>query len=227
MDQMASAVGGIIAIDFGTESQPVIRPVPFDLAASGHRLCIVDTGGSHADLTHEYAAVPEEMKAVASALGVDYLRESDRGALLAAIPRLREALGDRAVLRALHFYAENERVKAGEDALRRGDFAAFKQQILASGHSSFEYLQNIYASSDVRFQGLSLALCLAQSLLEEKGAWRVHGGGFGGTTLNLVPDELAESFRMLMEPVFGSGTCHYLRIRPCGGVCLDAVQTTC
>lgn len=221
MDQMASAAGGIVSIDFADEQQAVIRPVSFDLAAFGHRLCIVETGGSHADLTQEYAAVPKEMGAVAAALGVRYLRHTDCHALLAALPRVRNMAGDRAVLRALHFFRENERVEQGEAALRQGDLELFKRLMVQSGHSSFEYLQNVHAPQD-GFQGLPLALCLAQMALDGRGAWRVHGGGFGGTILCLVPEDMADSLRASMEPVFGAGSCRLLRIRPKGGVRLDA-----
>ncbi len=218
MDQTASSVGGIITIDFKDTESPVIEQVPFDFAACGHQLCIVDVGGSHADLTHEYAAVPMEMKAVAKELGVDVLRETSFEKFFPKMAELREKLGDRAVLRAMHFFAENARVGEEVAALRDNDFETFKELVLASGHSSFEYLQNIYANCDVSFQGMSLALALAQRLLDGKGAWRVHGGGFGGTTQNFVPTELVDSFRQTMESVFGKGNCHILSIRPVGGI---------
>ena len=223
MDQMASSVGGIIAIDFADPANPLIRPVPFDFAATGYHLCIVDTGGNHADLTPEYAAVPAEMKAAAAALGVSVLRETSWEALLTALPSLRTQLGDRAVLRAMHFLRENERVAAQVRALEDGDFPRFLALVLESGHSSFEYLQNVYPASQPAEQGLSLALCLAQSVLEGRGAWRVHGGGFAGTTQNFVPDALLDPFRRTMEAVFGEGSCHVLRVRPFGGLCLEAL----
>lgn len=218
MDQTASAVGGIITIDFASTESPVIESVEFDFASCGHRLCIVDVGGSHADLTHEYAAVPAEMKAVAAALGTEFLRETSYEALLPRIAELRDQLGDRAVLRALHFFADNARVGQEVAALRQGDFEGFKQLVVESGHSSFEYLQNIYANCDVTSQGMSLALALAQRVLGGKGAWRVHGGGFGGTTQNFVPEELVGTFAETMENVFGEGSCHILSIRPCGSL---------
>lgn len=221
MDQMASSVGGIITIDFADTEKPVIRTVDFDFAACGHKLCIVDTGGNHADLTHEYAAVPAEMRAVAASLGVHYLRETTMEKLIPAIPALRREHGDRAVLRAMHFLGDNERVARQVAALEAGNFGEFKRLIVESGHSSFEYLQNVYATCDVQFQGLSIALALAQLLLDGSGAWRVHGGGFGGTTQNFVPEDKLEAFRTLMEGVFGAGSCHVLTIRPFGGVRLD------
>ncbi len=221
MDQMASSVGNIITIDFADTDHPVIEQVDFDFSATGHALCIVDVGGNHADLTHEYAAVPAEMKAVAKSLGVEYLRQTDMATLLKNIPALRQQHGDRAVLRAIHFLRDNERVPQQVAALRAGDFERFKQLVIASGHSSFEYLQNVYASCAVEEQGMSLALALAQGVLDGCGAWRVHGGGFGGTTQNFVPLDKLEEFRTVLESVFGAGSCHVLSIRPCGGVCVD------
>lgn len=218
MDQMASSVGGIITIDFSSTEKPIIETVDFDFAACGHRLCIVDVGGSHADLTHEYAAVPAEMKAVAAEFDKEFLRQLSYEELLPRIAELRQKLGDRAILRALHFFADNARVGEEVSALRRGDFEAFKELVILSGHSSFEYLQNIYPNCDVASQGMSLALALAQRLLSGKGAWRVHGGGFGGTTQNFVPEEMVAAFAQTMENVFGEGSCHILSIRPCGSL---------
>ena len=217
MDQMASSVGGVIAIDFADPAAPVITQMSLDLAAEGCCLYIVDTGGNHADLTAEYAAVPAEMKAVAASLGCAVLRQTDEAAVLAALPALRQAHGDRAVLRALHFLRDNERVTKQTAALREGDFAAFCAMVTASGHSSFEYLQNVYPACDPAHQGLSLALALAQSVLDGQGAFRVHGGGFAGTTQNYVPFEKEETFRAVMETAFGEGCCHRLTLRPLGG----------
>ncbi len=224
MDQTASAVGGIITIDFADTAAPIIRQVPFDFASAGCALCIVDTGGCHADLTPDYAAVPAEMKAVAKELGKTVLRETDKEALLAKLPALREKCGDRAILRALHFFAENGRVAAQVAALENNDFAAFLDEIIASGRSSFEYLQNVYTTKKVEEQGLSLALCLAEALLKGKGGWRVHGGGFAGTTQNFVPLSILPAFRAAMDGAFGEGHCYVLRIRPYGGICLDSVN---
>lgn len=221
MDQMASSVGGIITIDFANTSEPIIKTVDFDFAQSGHRLCIVDVGGNHADLTHEYAAITTEMKNISEELGVSCLRETSFEELLPKIPSLRAKHGDRAVLRALHFLGDNQRVGKEVSALEKGDFESFKQLVIESGHSSFEYLQNIYANSAVEHQEISLALALAQRVLNGKGAWRVHGGGFGGTTQNFVPEELVDEFTQTMEAVFGKGSCHILSIRPLGGVCIS------
>lgn len=222
MDQMASSVGGIIAIDFADPERPKIKRIDFPFSDCGHHLCIVDTGGNHADLTHEYAAVPAEMRAIARSLGVEYLRETSLPSLIPQIPALRHQHGDRAVLRALHFLRENDRVVRQVEALESGNFEEFKRLVIESGHSSFEYLQNVYAPGDVSCQGLSLALCLAELHLSGRGAWRVHGGGFGGTTQNFVPDDLLVSFRNTMETVFGKGCCHSLMIRPYGGIRIDA-----
>ena len=221
MDQMASSVGNIITIDFADPANPIIEKVDVDFAATDHALCIVDVGGDHADLTHEYAAVPGEMKAVAASLGVPVLRQTSMEALLANIADLRREHGDRAVLRAIHFLQENDRVVEQVAALKAGDFEGFKKLIIASGNSSFQYLQNVYATCDIREQSMSLALALAQRLLEGKGAWRVHGGGFGGTTQNFVPVEMLDTFKSTIEQVFGEGSCHVLNIRPYGGVCVD------
>ena len=221
MDQMASSVGNIITIDFADPANPVIEKVDVDFAATGHALCIVDVGGDHADLTHEYAAVPGEMKAVAASLGVPVLRQTSMEALLANITALRREHGDRAVLRAIHFLQENDRVTEQVAALRNGDFEGFKKLIIASGNSSFQYLQNVYATGDVKEQSMSLALALAQRILEGAGAWRVHGGGFGGTTQNFVPLDKLDTFKTTIEQVFGKGSCHVLNIRPYGGVCVD------
>ncbi len=223
MDQMASSVGNIITIDFESTEEPVIEKVDFDFAKTGHALCIVDVGGNHADLTHEYAAVPGEMKKVAEEMGVSFLREITLEQLLPRIAELRKLHGDRAVLRAIHFLKDNDRVVDEVNALKNGDFETFKQLVIASGNSSFEYLQNVYTTCDVTEQGMSLALALAQHVLEGKGAWRVHGGGFGGTTQNFVPNELLPLFREVIEGVFGEGTCHVLHIRPYGGVCVDKI----
>ncbi len=219
MDQVACAAGGIVAIDFKDPSAPVIEKLKFDLSAQGYNLCIVNTGGNHADLTDDYASVPAEMKAVAAALGKRVLRELEEADVIAAIPTLRESVGDRAILRALHFFAENRRVAAQKAALKAEDLDAFFAGVLASGRSSFCYLQNVYTCKNLSEQGLSLALCLAEGLLGDKrAAWRVHGGGFAGTVQAFVPTESVEDFRTAMDSAFGEGRCMVLRIRPVGAV---------
>ena len=219
MDQMACGVGGIIAIDFADPTAPIIEKVDFDITAAGYNLCIVNTGGNHADLTDDYASVPAEMKAVAAAFGKKVLREVEEEELIAKIPALRETLGDRAILRALHFFAENRRVSLQKDALSKGDLDKFFENVIASGRSSFCYLQNVYTSKNLSEQGLSLALCLAERVLGgKKAAWRVHGGGFAGTIQAFVPTEDVETFRSTMDAAFGEGRCMVLRIRPVGAV---------
>ena len=219
MDQVACAVGGIVAIDFKDPKAPVIDKVDFDITEQGYNLCIVNTGGNHADLTDDYASVPAEMKAVAAHFGKAVLREIEESALIEAIPALRETVGDRAVLRALHFMNENKRVVKQKDALTRGDLDGFFSEVLASGRSSFCYLQNVYTTKNLSEQGLSLALCLADGYLAGKrAAWRVHGGGFAGTIQAFVPTAEVDGFRRVMDSVFGEGKCIVLRIRPEGAL---------
>lgn len=217
MDQMASSVGSVITIDFADTENPVIEKMDFDMADMGCALCIVDVGGNHADLTHEYAAIPAEMKQVASFFGKEILRGISCRELLDNAPTIREKFGDRAFLRAFHFINENERVGKIVDAIRAKDYETFKKLIIESGNSSFRYLQNVYANPAPQEQGMSVALAVAEQLLDGCGAWRVHGGGFGGTTQNFVPFDKVEEFRREMESIFGEGSCHILSIRPIGG----------
>ena len=222
MDQMACGVGGIISIDFKDPKAPVISKIDFDITAAGYNLCIVNTGGNHADLTPDYAAVPAEMKGIAAAMGKTVLRETDEESVIAAIPALREKLGDRAIMRALHFFAENRRVAAQKAALEAGDLQKFFENVIASGRSSFCYLQNVYTPKNLTEQGLSLALCLAERYLADKnGAFRVHGGGFAGTIQAFVRSEDVAGFRALMDSVFGEGACIVLRIRAEGATKVD------
>jgi galactokinase len=219
MDQMACGVGGIIAIDFADPTKPVIDQIDFDITAAGYNLCIINTGGNHADLTDDYAAIPAEMKSVAAYFGKKVLRETDEAEVIAAIPALREKLGDRAIMRALHFFAENRRVAKQKEALLAGDLDAFFENVIASGRSSFCYLQNVFTTKNVNEQGVSLALCMAEKLLAgKKAAWRVHGGGFAGTIQAFVPADYVEEFRLGMDAVLGEGRCMVLRIRPVGAV---------
>ena len=217
MDQMASSMGGLVAIDFEND-EPRIEAISYDFAAKGYALAVVSTGGSHDDLTPCYAAIPFEMRAVAAVFGKTVLREVPAETFFQSIPELRKALPaeirDRAILRAQHFYAENERVTRMAAALRGDDLLAFLEGIIASGRSSMEYLQNIYATPDR--QELTLALMIAEKLLAGHGAWRVHGGGFAGTTLNFVPLQMLPAFVREMEAVFGKGSATVLDIRPQG-----------
>lgn len=217
MDQMASSVGGFIAIDFKETASPVIEPVPADFAKFGHALCIVDAKGDHADLTDEYASIPTEMKAIAAYFGCENLRQIAKADIMLNINLLREKFGDRAVLRAIHFYDENERVDKLVHALKQGNFNDFLGSVKESGDSSYKYLQNIYACSDVKHQCLSIALNVAEYSLHRKGACRVHGGGFAGTIQAFVPTNDLQQFKMNIEKVFGAGSCHVLVVRPIGG----------
>ncbi len=218
MDQMASSVGSFITIDFEDPKKPIINKLDFDFKASGHSLCIVDTKGNHADLTPEYAAIPSEMKSVAELFGKKVLRGIPKSKILDNILLIREKCGDRALLRALHFIDDNERVDAEAEALNKGDFKAFLKEINASGNSSYKYLQNIYANKSPNEQGLSVGLYIAETVLQGSGACRVHGGGFAGTIQAFVPNDKLEAFIAAMDKAFGEGTCHVLTIRPYGGV---------
>ena len=214
MDQMASSVGNIIGIDFADPAKPIVTPIPFDFEASGYSLCVIDSGASHADLTDEYAAITQELKKVCSVFGKDYLRQVPEAEFYAKIAQVRQVAGDRAVLRAIHIYEENQRVDKQFAALQQDDLPTFLRLVIESGRSSFCYLQNIFASS--AHQELALALMLSEQLLSGKGAWRVHGGGFAGTTLNFVPTDLLPEFLSRMEAVFGQGSCNILNVRPMG-----------
>ena len=218
MDQTASAVGNLVTIDFFDKEHPVIRPVDFDFSACGHALCIIDTRASHADLTDEYAAIPNEIKAVCAHFGKEVLSQIDEAEFYAAIPDLRKSCGDRAVLRAVHFYQDNARVPKQVAALEAGDFAAFLQLVKESGHSSYMYLQNVIPAGYKEHQDVALALALCEHYLQGKGAYRVHGGGFAGTVQAFVPFEILEAFRAGIDSVLGEGACHVLSIRPQGGV---------
>ena len=217
MDQMACAVGGFVYIDFLDNKNPVVRSVDLSLAEAGYSLCIVNTGGNHANLNDDYASVPSEMKAVAKALGRDVLRGVTEAEIIAAAPTIRKKVGDRAILRALHFVRENDRVDMAHDALARKDLGAFYDVILASGRSSFQYLQNVYTTINVSEQGLSLALALTDGFLQGRdGAFRVHGGGFAGTIQAFIKNEDMPEYIALMDSVFGKGAAARLNIRPLG-----------
>ena len=218
MDQTASAVGNLVTIDFFEKENPVIKPVAFDFASCGHALCIIDSGADHADLTDEYAAVPGEMKAVAAFFGKEVLTEMDEAEFFAAIPEVRKACGDRAVMRAIHFYQENARVPQQVAALEKGDFDAFLGLVKQSGYSSYMYLQNVIPAGYKQHQDVAVALALCEHYLRGRGAYRVHGGGFAGTVQAFVPMDLLDSFRAGIDAALGEGACHVLSIRPQGGV---------
>ncbi len=217
MDQTACSVGGFVQIDFEDTSSPVINKVDFDMAKYGYNLCIVDTGGNHADLTGDYAAIRTEMNSVAEFFGKSVLRQVDEKNVIARMGEIRKVTGDRAVERAIHFYNENKRVERLANALANGDFDTFKATITESGKSSYMYNQNCFTLSNPAEQPVALALCLMEELLKGKGAYRVHGGGFAGTVQAFVPVELTESFVSSMSSVFGENSCYILNIRNHGG----------
>ena len=219
MDQMACAVGGFINIDFKDTANPVIKKIDFDLNKYGYYLYIVNTGGNHADLNDDYSSVPEEMKAVAKLLGHEVLREVKYSDIIENAAMLREKTGDRAILRAIHYINENERVEKQVKALENGDLDAFFAGVISSGMSSFRFLQNVYTVKNVSEQGLSLALAIAEQLLAgKKAAWRVHGGGFAGTIQAFVPECESENFKKEIEKVFGESNCIALRVRNDGAI---------
>ena len=218
MDQTASAVGGLVTIDFADKAHPDIRPVHFDFSTTGHALCIIDSRADHADLTDEYAAVPGEMKAVCEYFGKDVVTEIPETDFYAEIPALREKCGDRAVMRVIHEYNENRRVPQQVACLESGDFEGFLRLTKESGFSSWMYLQNVIPAGYVKQQAMAVALGLCEHYLQGRGAYRVHGGGFAGTVQAFVPFELLESFRAGIDGALGEGACHVLSIRPQGGV---------
>ena len=218
MDQMACSVGGFVQIDFKDPAVPVINKVDFDFAACNHALCIVDTGGNHADLTDEYAAVRGEMEAVASKFGKAVLRDVDIAEFEKNISIIRDSAGDRAVLRAMHFFNENKRVDLQAAALKDGDFEAFKALIIDSGYSSYMYNQNVYTCKAPSDQPVSVALAICNDVLKGKGAWRFHGGGFAGTIQAFVPADVLDEFKNRICSVFGEKSCYVLNIRPVGGI---------
>lgn len=218
MDQMACSVGGMVHVDFANPENPKVEKVDFDMNAYGYNLCITDTKGSHADLTADYAAIPGEMKEVAAYFGKDVLLGLTKEAVLEAITPLREKVGDRGVLRALHFIGENERVSKEVKALKEKEIATFLELVKKSGDSSYKYLQNVYSNRDVQHQNVSLALALSDFILGEHGVSRVHGGGFAGTIQAFVRNQEVEAYRKQMDAVFGVGACAVLKIRKYGGM---------
>ncbi|MBQ1728967.1 MAG: galactokinase [Oscillospiraceae bacterium] len=217
MDQMASSVGNIVYIDFNDPEAPAVKKLDFDLAAAGYKLCIIDTGADHAALTDEYAAITDEMKAVSAVFGKDVLREVDEAEFYGRITEVRKAAGDRAALRAMHIFEENKRVEREVEALGRGDFNEFLNVVNESGRSSWLYLQNVVPTGATEHQEVAFALALAARLLGNRGASRVHGGGFAGTIQAFVPDDMLDGFKAEMERVLGEGRCHVLSISPTGG----------
>lgn len=216
LDQLASSVGGFVYMDFCDNSNPKVEKIELNYKKEGYTLCILDTGGSHADLTNDYADISGELKKISQYFGKEVLREVPEDDFIREIKMLREKAGDRAVLRAFHVYEENKRVETAKNCLKEKDFNGFLQILKVSGNSSFKYLQNVFSPSDTKLQGLALALLLAEKILKDKGAFRVHGGGFAGTIQAFVPNELVDEYVSEMESVFGKGKCHKLFVRPLG-----------
>ncbi len=218
MDQTASAVGNLVSIDFYDKGNPKIQSLMFDFASCKHALCIIDTHASHADLTDEYAAIPNEIKAICAHFGKEVLTQIEEEEFFASIPVLREKCGDRAVLRAVHFYQENARVPKQVAALEEGDFDTFLKLIKESGYSSYMYLQNVIPAGYKEHQDVAVALAMCEYFLNGRGAYRVHGGGFAGTVQAFVPFDILDHFVAGMDGFLGEGSCHVLSIRPQGGV---------
>lgn len=218
MDQTASSVGGMVFIDFEDPAKPVVEQLDFDFASAGHALCIIDSGADHADLTDEYAAIPGELKEICAHFGKSVLREIPESEFFAGLPALRHQVPDRAILRAIHFYQEQKRVLCQAQALRESDFDTFLKLVTQSGHSSYMYLQNVIPAGATVHQDVAVALALCDTLLQGRGGFRVHGGGFAGTVQAFVPLDMLEEFRQGMEAVLGEGSCHVLSIRPEGGI---------
>ena len=225
MDQTASSVGGMVYIDFADPAKPVVEKLDFDFAKAGHALCIIDSGADHADLTDEYAAIPGELKQVCAFFGKEVLRDIPEEAFFSALPELRHKVSDRAILRAIHFYQENKRVQRQAQALREGDFETFLRLVTESGRSSWMYLQNITPAGAIEHQDVAVALALCDTLLQGRGAYRVHGGGFAGTVQAFVPLDMLDGFKTGTERVLGAGRCHVLSIRSQGGIRVEERST--
>ena len=218
MDQCACSVGSLIHIDFKDNENPIVEKINVDFPRFHHSLCIVDVHASHADLTEDYASIPEELKEVDHFFHQEYLRDVDEKEFYEHLTEVREAVNDRAVLRAIHVFKENKRVQQAVQSLKQEDFDTFKTIVKASGESSFKYLQNIYSNHYVGQQAVSLALALSENLLGAHGVCRVHGGGFAGTIQAFVEDDYVETYKQSIEKYFGEGSCHILKIRKYGGM---------
>ena len=218
MDQTASSVGSMVFIDFNETQQPKVEKIDFDFQKAGYDLCIIDSGADHADLTDEYAAITRELKALCAYFGKEYLRQIPEFDFMAALPELRKQVSDRAILRAMHVYRENDRVVSQATALKAGAVDTFLRLAKESGHSSWMYMQNINPTGAVDTQPVAYALSLCDTLLRGRGAYRVHGGGFAGTVQAFVPHDMLETFKQTIEANLGEGSCHVLNIRPYGGI---------
>lgn len=217
LDQMASSVGGFTYADFNDPQNPVVEKINLDLSQSGHTLCVVDTGGNHANLTEDYADITRECKAVSECLGVEFLRDADENRFYSSIAEIRKKCGDRAVLRAIHFFNEDKRVLTQKSALKRGDFNTFFAAVKRSGESSYDLLQNVYSPKNPSEQAISLALALTKQFLNGRGAFRVHGGGFAGTIQCYIPNKMFDDYKHMIESVFGENSCVKLFVRGVGG----------
>ena len=220
MDQMACSVGGLIYIDFEDVEKPIVKKVPSDFEGNDYSLCIIDTKGSHADLTDDYAAIPTELKSVCDFFGKNYLREVPEDTFFDSISKLREVVNDRAILRAIHFYTEQKRVLEAVESLEKNDFQRFLTSIKESGNSSSKNLQNIYSLKAPLIQNVSVALSLSEYYLGENGVCRIHGGGFAGTIQAFVKNSAVSDFKKKIETVFGEDSCHVLKVRAFGGMCM-------
>lgn len=218
MDQTASAVGGIVAIDFKEPATPKVQKLDFRFETTGYSLCIIDSGADHADLSDEYSAIPMEMREVAAELGAEVLRDVDENTFREKLAEIRQKTGDRAVVRAFHFFRDSKRAIEEAELLQKGEFRKFLRLVKESGQSSVMYLQNVRVEGRLRQQEVLYTLAACDMLLGESGAFRVHGGGFAGTVQAFVPNELLEGFRQGMEQMVGAGRCHVLSIRSAGGV---------
>ncbi len=221
LDQMASSLGGFTYADFHNPENPITESIALDINQFGYTLCVVDTGGNHADLTDDYAGITVDCREISNSLGVDYLRDADSDKFYQSLALLRRDHGDRAILRAFHFFNEQQRVGEQKSALKSGDFEEFLRLVNASGESSFCYLQNLYSTSNVTEQGLSLAIALTKQFLKGKGACRVHGGGFAGTIQCYIPTDSLDDYKAMIEKTFGKGSCCVLNIRPVGGYAFE------
>lgn len=218
LDQTVCSFGGLLFIDFADGDAPTVERLHFDFETAGYRLCVTDTKGSHSDLTEDYAAVVNEMNAVAERFGCSCLREVEEEAFFDVLPQLREKVGDRAVLRAMHFFGENRRAAEEKEALQNGDMERFLALFRQSAASSADLLQNLYSVKNPAVQGIPLALAVSRRVLGDNSAVRVHGGGFAGTIQALVPSAKAEEYIARMDALFGAGSCTVLRLRPVGGI---------
>ena len=223
LDQMACAVGGLITIDFVNPAEPAVEKIDFDFASQNHSLIIVQTGKGHADLSADYSSVHNEMKKVAQYFGKEVLAELTEDQVIENFQAVREYAGDRSVLRALHFFEENKRVEAMVTALKAGDFDSFLTNITASGNSSWKWLQNCYTTADVQEQGITTTLALTELFIAEKkrGACRVHGGGFAGVIMAMLPNDLVDEYIAYIEKAVGEGSAYRMSIRPYGAICVS------